>query len=118
MALALVDGSVDSTVNNPIEAVTIWKEGELRPLCVFDSKPLQYLMLRGVVTTPGASPEQVAYYVDVLKKVRDTSEWKALMTEGAFNQTFLTGAEFAKWLGDDENRHRTLMQDAGLLGAN
>ncbi len=66
VALALVDGSVDSTVNNPIEAVTR----------------------------------------------------KALMIEGAFNQTFLTGAEFAKWLGDEDNRHRTLMQAAGLLGAN
>jgi putative tricarboxylic transport membrane protein len=143
VALALVDGSVDSTVNNPIEAVTGWKEGELRPLCVFDSKPLQqteqiaegrswsdiptcksegidveYLMLRGVFTTPGATPEQVAYYVDVLKKVRETSEWKALMTEGAFNQTFLIGAEFAEWLGDEDNRHRALMHGAGLLGPN
>ena len=143
VALALVDGSVDSTVNNPIEAVTGWKEGELRPLCVFDNKPLQqsekiaeglswsdivscksqgidveYLMLRGVFTTPGATPEQVAYYVDVLKKVRETPEWKALMSEGAFNQTFLTGAEFAKWLGDEETRHRALMQEAGLLGGN
>ncbi len=143
VALALVDGSVDSTVNNPIEAVTGWKEGELRPLCVFDSKPpqgsekiadglswsdiptcksqgidVEYLMLRGVFTTPGATPEQVAYYVDLLKKVRETPEWKALMTEGAFNQTFLTGPEFAKWLGDEENRHRTLMKEAGLLGSN
>ena len=143
VALALVDGSVDSTVNNPIEAVTAWKEGEVRPLCVFDNKPLQdsekiaegvawsdiptcksqaidveYLMLRGVFTTPGATPDQVAYYVDVLKKVRETPEWKALMSEGAFNQTFLTGPEFVKWLGDEENRHRTLMQQAGLLGGN
>ena len=143
VALALIDGSVNSTVNNPIEAVTGWKEGELRPLCVFDSKPLQqsekiaegrswseiptcksqgidveYLMLRGVFTTPGATPDQVAYYVDVLKKVRETPEWKTLMTEGAFNQTFLTGPEFAKWLGDEDNRHRALMQDAGLLGKN
>jgi putative tricarboxylic transport membrane protein len=143
VALALIDGSVDSTVNNPIEAVTGWKEDQLRPLCVFDSKPLQqsekiadgrswseiatcksqgidveYLMLRGVFTTPGATPEQVAYYVDVLKKVRETPEWKTLMAEGAFNQTFLTGAEFAKWLGDEDNRHRALMQDAGLLGGN
>jgi putative tricarboxylic transport membrane protein len=51
------------------------------------------------------------------KRFATPPEWKALMTEGAFNQTFLTGAEFAKWLGDEENRHRTLMQDAGLLGA-
>jgi putative tricarboxylic transport membrane protein len=40
------------------------------------------------------------------------------MTEGAFNQTFLTGPEFAKWLGDEDNRHRALMQDVRLLGGN
>ena len=53
-------------------------------------------MLRGVFTTPGAAPDQVAYYIDVLKKVRDTPEWKALMIEGAFNQTVMAGADFAK----------------------
>jgi putative tricarboxylic transport membrane protein len=88
------------------------------PTCKSEGIDVEYLMLRGVFTTPGATPEQVAYYVDVLKKVRETSEWKALMTEGAFNQTFLIGAEFAKWLGDEDNRHRALMQGAGLLGPN
>jgi putative tricarboxylic transport membrane protein len=117
---SLVDKVIDSTVNNPIEAVAQWKDGALRPLCVFDNKQLQqtekiadgmswseiptcksqgvdveYLMLRRF-TTPGAAPDQVAYYIDALKKVRETPEWKALMNEGAFNQTFMTGADFAK----------------------
>jgi putative tricarboxylic transport membrane protein len=143
VALQLVDKVVDSTVNNPIEAVAQWKDGALRPLCVFDSKQLQqtekiadgmswsevptcksqgidveYLMLRGVFTTPGATPDQVAYYVDVMKKVRETPEWKALMVEGAFNQTFMTGAEFATWLSGEEARHRQLMQEAGFLAGN
>jgi tripartite-type tricarboxylate transporter receptor subunit TctC len=143
VALQLVDKAVDSTVNNPIEAVNQWKDGLVRPLCVFDAKRLQetekiaddqswsdiptcksqgidveYLMLRGIFTTPGATPEQIAYYVDVMKKVRETPEWKALMVEGAFNQTFLTGAEFVKWLGGEEARHRQLMQEAGFLAGN
>jgi len=143
VALQLVDKNVDSTVNNPIEAVAQWKEGQVRPLCVFDGKRLQetekiaddmswseiptcksqgidveYLMLRGIFTTPGATPEQVAYYVDVMKKVRETPEWKALMNEGAFNQTFMTGAQFANWLGGEETRHRALMQEAGFLAGN
>jgi putative tricarboxylic transport membrane protein len=143
VALALVDKVIDSTVNNPIEAVAQWKDGALRPLCVFDNKQLQqtekiadgmswseiptcksqgidveYLMLRGVFTTPGATPDQVAYYVDVMKKVRDTPEWKALMNEGAFNQSFMTGADFAQWLSGEESRHRQLMQEAGFLAAN
>ena len=31
-----------STVNNPIEAVAQWRGGKLRPLCVFDGKPMAY----------------------------------------------------------------------------
>ena len=75
-------------------------------------------MLRGVFTTPGAAPDQVAYYIDVLKEVRDTPEWKTLMVEGAFNQTSMISADFAKWLSGEEARHRQLMQEAGFLAGN
>jgi putative tricarboxylic transport membrane protein len=140
VAVQLVGKHVNSTVNNPIEAVAQWRAGQLRPLCVFDGKPLpykekiagdmawgdiptcksqgldiEYLMLRGVFMTPGATPDQVAYYVDLLKKVRETPEWKQLMQDGAFNQTFMTGAEYAKWVEIEENRHRDLMKEAGFL---
>jgi len=67
---------------------------------------------------PGATPEQVAYYVDLLKKVRETPEWKNLMKDGAFNQTFMTGPEFTKWLETEEKRHETLMKEAGFLASN
>src|SRR5262245_11643283 len=104
VAVQLVGNHVDSTVNNPIEAVAQWRGGQLRPLCVFDSKPLdysekiagdqawsniptcksqgldiEYLMLRGIFMPPGATPDQVAYYIDLFKKVRETPEWKKLM---------------------------------------
>src|ERR671922_2785354 len=42
VAVQLVGKHVDSTVNNPIEAVAHWRGGKLRPLCVFDGKPLPY----------------------------------------------------------------------------
>ena len=42
VAVQLVGKHVDSTVNNPIEAVAHWRSGALRPLCVFDSKPMPY----------------------------------------------------------------------------
>ena len=141
VAVQLVGGHVDSTVNNPIEAVAQWKGGKVRPLCVFDGKQLtayqekiadgkswadiptcksqglnvEYLMLRGIFTSPGATQEQVDYYVDVLKKVRETPEWQSLMKEGAFNQTFMTGTDYAKWVEMEEQRHRTLMSEAGFL---
>jgi putative tricarboxylic transport membrane protein len=143
VAVQLVGGHVDSTVNNPIEAVAQWKAGKVRPLCVFDAKPLdykekvtsdagwdsipscksqgidmEYLMLRGFFMPPGVTKEQVAYYVDVFKKVRETPEWQDLMKNGAFNQTFMVGDEFSKWVGTEEQRHQTLMKEAGFLATN
>ena len=37
------------------------------------------------------------------------------MKSGAFNTTFLTGADYAKWVEVEEKRHQILMKDAGFL---
>src|SRR5947208_9278871 len=42
VAVQLVGKHVDSTVNNPIEAVAQWRANSVRPLCVFDAKALPY----------------------------------------------------------------------------
>ena len=140
VAVQLVGNHVDSTVNNPIEAVAQWRAGKLRPLCVFDGKQLaynekifgdlawnsiptcksqglntEYLMLRGFFMAPGASADEVNYYVELMKKVRATPEWKKLMEDGAFNQTFMAGADYAKWVETEEKRHQDLMKAAGFL---
>ena len=85
------------------------------PTCKSQGLDIEYLMLRGIFMTPGATPDQVAFYVDLLKKVRETPEWKDLMKDGAFNQTFMTGADYAKWVEKEEARHRDLMKEAGFL---
>ena len=140
VAVQLVGKHIDSTVNNPIEAVSQWRAGKLRPLCVFDDVrmpykekvtdtmswgdiptckesgvPTDYVMLRGIFMAPGVTPDQVAYYNDLLKKVRDTTDWKEFMEKGAFNTTALTGADFVKWLAAAEATHLQLMTEAGFL---
>ena len=140
VATQLVGGHVDSTVNNPNEAVAQWRGAKLRPLCVFDGKKLdykdklagdmswndiptcksqglnmEYLMLRGIFMTPGATKDQVEFYVNLLKKVRETPEWKDLMKNGAFNQTFMTGNDYVKWVAAAEKTHKELMTEAGFL---
>ncbi len=140
VAVQLVGKHVDSTVNNPIEAVAQWRGGKLRPLCVFDDTrmpyknkvtetmswndiptckesgvPMDYVMLRGIFMPGGVSKDQVDYYVDLFKKVRETPEWKKFMEDGAFNQTFMTGPDYAKWVEKTEGIHRELMREAGFL---
>jgi tripartite-type tricarboxylate transporter receptor subunit TctC len=143
VAKTLADGLVDLTVNNPIEAEKLWREGKVRPLCVFDGSkldyhakvttemswndlptcmsfgiPVQYLMLRGIFTTPDATPEQVTYYVQLLAKVRALPEWKEFMAQGAFKQQTLDGRPFVDWLERAESFHRVLMREAKFMAPN
>ena len=52
---------------------------------------------------------------NLFQKVREQPEWAELMKNGAFNQTFMSGDEYRKWLETEETRHRTLMTEAGFL---
>jgi putative tricarboxylic transport membrane protein len=76
---------------------------------------MDYVMLRGIFTAPGATKEQVEFYVNLFRKVRETPEWKKFMEDGAFNQTFMTGTDYVKWVEKNEALHRTLMKEAGFL---
>jgi putative tricarboxylic transport membrane protein len=78
---------------------------------------MEYTMLRGIFMPPGVAPDVVAFYVDLFKKVRGTAEWKKLMEDGAFNQSFMTGKEFTEWVAKAETVHRELMKEAGFLAA-
>ena len=142
VAVQLVGGHVNSTVNNPIEAVAQWRAGKLRAQCVFDDErmpykekvtdtqswndiptckeagvPTKYTMLRGIFMPAGVTPDQLAFYVDLLTKVAATPDWKEYMEKGAFNPTFMTGDAFAKWLAGAEVTHRTLMTEAGFIAS-
>ena len=76
---------------------------------------MEYLMLRGIFMSPGATKDQVEYYIELFKKVRATPEWEDLMKNGAFNQTFMTGADYVKWVTAAEKEHIELMKAAGFL---
>jgi putative tricarboxylic transport membrane protein len=140
VAVQLVGNHVNSTVNNPIEQVAHWRGGKTRALCVFDGNRIpykdkitttqswadiptckeagvdvEYLMLRGIFMPAGVTQDQVDFYVDLFKKVRETSEWKDFMEKGAFNQSFMSGKDYAAWVEQAENTHKGLMKDAGFL---
>ena len=108
--------------------------GRVRPLAVFDSAriaepdwkdiptvkealgvDIQYLMLRGIFGPPDMPKDAAEWYQGFLKKVIDTPEWKKYMSEGALKSAFATGAEYVKWVEENEKLHRELMAKGGLL---
>jgi putative tricarboxylic transport membrane protein len=130
---------IDSNVNNPSENVAQWRAGQVRALCVFSAQRMvykekvtteqswadiptckesgvdvEYQMLRGFFIPGGTSNEQVAFYVDLLKKVAATPEWKDYLAKQALKDVFLTGSDFVKFLEKDEAFHSKLMNEAGF----
>jgi tripartite-type tricarboxylate transporter receptor subunit TctC len=139
-ATQLVGKHIDANVNNPSENVAQWRAGPLRALCVFSEKrmvykakvtkdqswadiptckeqgvDIQYQMLRGFFLPPGTTKEQAEYYIDVLKKVVATPEWKEYIERNALKEAFLAGPDFTKFLEKDDAYHRALMKEAGFL---
>jgi putative tricarboxylic transport membrane protein len=130
----LVGKHVDSTVNNPIECVSHWKAGRVRPLAVFDSERIpdaewkdiptvkealgldvSYNMLRGIFGAPDMPKDAAAWYQTMLKKAMDTPEFKEYLAKGALKPAYSIGPEFVKWLEGAEQLHKDLMAKGGLL---
>ncbi len=134
VAVALVGKHVDSTVNNPAEAVSHWRANKLRPLAVIDHErislpewdkiptlkeatgvDISYLMLRGIFAPPGISKDVQAGYVELFKMVTDTEDFKRYLTENALKPAFLSGPEYVKWLEETEALHKDLMKKGGMI---
>ena len=131
---------IDSNVNNPSESVSQWRAGQHQALCVFSEKRLQYTakvtatqawsdiptckemgldvsyqMIRIFMLPGGVTAEQTKFYVDLLKKVTETPEWKAYLEKNALEGTFMSGTQLTDFLVKDEALHRQIMKDAGFL---
>ncbi len=134
VAVELVGKHVNSTVNNPAEAVSHWKAGRLRPLATIDHKridlpewntiptmkeatgvDMSYLMLRGFFAAPGITKEQQEFYVNVIKKVSEMPEWKKYVADMGLMDAFLSGPEYVKWLEAKDTMTKDFMAKGGLI---
>jgi putative tricarboxylic transport membrane protein len=134
VAVQLVGKHVNSTVNNPAEAVSHWKAKRLKPLATIDHEridlplwkeiptmkessgvDMSYLMLRGIFAAPSITKEQQEYYVNVMKKVTETPEWQKYISDMGLKAAFLTGPAYVKWLEEKEKITIDLMAKGNLL---
>lgn len=140
-ATQLAGGHIGSNTNNPSEGVSQWKAGQIRPMCVFSKEKMVYTqkitadmswsdvptcVSQGVnieeyrfprtVFMPGdVTAEQRQFYVDLLKKVTETPEFKEYLERGALVPSFLTGDEFQTYISHDASRAEAIFKEAGWL---
>jgi len=139
-ATQLVGNHTQSNVNNPSENLEVWRAGQVRALCVFDSERIsykakvtatqswndiptckeeglnvQYLMLRAMFLPGKVTPEQTAFYVELFRKLTLTSEYKDYMEKQALKPIFLTGSSMTRFLEEDDKLNKSLMEEAGFV---
>ncbi len=143
-AVQLAGGHIDSHVNNPSESLGQWRGGTQRPLCAFSPQRLpvgpkitatqgwhdiptcvesglnvvQFQQPRTVWLPGKVTPEQVAFYVDLMKKVQAAPEWKEYIERTSQTDTFLSGASFDKFMNEDIERVHKIAADEGWLVSN
>jgi putative tricarboxylic transport membrane protein len=140
-AVQLAGGHIDSHVNNPSESIGQWKGGTQRPLCTFNTKRLPdgpkvtatenwhdiptcveaglnvpvFEQPRTVWLPGKVTKDQVAFYVEMMKKVQATPEWKEYIERSSQVDTFLAGDAFVKFMNEDVERNRKIAAEQGWL---
>ncbi|MCR9127138.1 MAG: tripartite tricarboxylate transporter substrate binding protein [Rhodobacteraceae bacterium] len=129
VAKNLVGGHIDSSVNNPSEALGFYQAGKLRPIAaftperigVFPETPtmaelghdLVYWMQRSFVAPKGMAPEAVAYYTEMFEKLNASQEWQTYTTEKALLADFLTGDALQAYFLEERDKHGALLGSMG-----
>jgi tripartite-type tricarboxylate transporter receptor subunit TctC len=140
-ATQLAGGHIDANTNNPNENIGQWKAGMIRPLCVFSENRLpagekvqgdkgwsdiptckesgipvdSFQMPRTVWLPGGVSPDAVAYYENLLKKVSETPEWKEYITRTSQTGKFLSGDAFKTFVKADTEKNLKVYEREGWM---
>jgi putative tricarboxylic transport membrane protein len=89
------------------------------PTCVESRLDIPQFQQPRTVWLPGkVTPDQAAFYIDLMKKVQDTPEWKEYIERTSQTDTFLTGDAFSKFIKDDIERTRKIAADENWLISN
>ncbi|MGZ3013726.1 tripartite tricarboxylate transporter substrate-binding protein, partial [Pseudomonas aeruginosa] len=140
-SIQLAGRHIAANLNNPAESLSQWRGGQVRPLCVFSHERMiytakvaaeqswadiptcheqglgidQYRFPRTVFLPGGVSDEQRAFYVELMRKVSQTAEFRDYVERSALAPTFLAGEDLVSYIEKDRQRVIPLFQEAGWL---
>jgi putative tricarboxylic transport membrane protein len=128
---ALLSKSIDAVMSNPAEALGQIEAGKMKPLAFTGQKRIDQLpdtptlielgydvslpMPRGVILAGDVPAEVQQWWIDTLKKVVETDEWKAYISENSLTEYQLYGDEFGEYLKNTSNTFEEILIEIGAL---
>ncbi|MGZ9079418.1 MAG: tripartite tricarboxylate transporter substrate binding protein [Burkholderiales bacterium] len=131
-SLSVAGGHVDVGVAAPGQALTLISAGQLRPIATSGPKRLggslaqvptwaelgyknaEFISTRGVIAPKDLTPQQVAYWEDVLRRATQTEEFKQVADKFEWDVDFRNSAEYTQFLAAEYAKFKRVM---GFLGA-
>ncbi|MBA4422931.1 MAG: tripartite tricarboxylate transporter substrate binding protein [Syntrophus sp. (in: bacteria)] len=128
---ALLGGHIDIASANPTEVMPQFEGKTMRALALAADERLSGLKdvptlkelginvtfstFRGINAPPGISPEAVAYYQQVAKKVMETAAFKKYIADNFMTAKFMDGAQTRKFYDSFADRTGDILRELGVV---
>lgn len=127
---ALLGKKITVGTSSPGELIDQIEAGQLRVLAVSSEKrvegvdaptliesgiDLTFANWRGVLAPPGISDAAKQHMVKALEELHGTQQWKEALVKNGWTDAFLTGADFEKFITDQDHRVSSTLTELGLL---
>lgn len=131
VAKDLAGKQINSSVNNPSEALGFYEAGDLNALVAFTDERLalfpdtptlkelggdfSYFMQRSVVGAPGMSDDALAYYNGLFQQVFETEKWQGYRSKKALLGDKIEGSDLRAYWETQRNRHESILKASGAI---
>jgi len=133
VAKDLAGKQIQSSVNNPSEALGFYESGDVVPIVAFtnerlpmfpdtptlnevsDGEDFAYFMQRSVVGAPGMSAEAAAYYTQLFRSVYKSDEWQEYKSKKSLMGNFMSQLDLADYWADQIANHETILKASGAI---
>lgn len=122
---------INSSVNNPSEALGFYESGDMIALVAFTDERLplfpdvptlrekgvdfSYFMQRSVVGAPGMSAEAEAYYTNLFKQVYESADWQNYKSSKSLMGEMLSGDDLMAYWKLQRSNHETILRASGAI---
>jgi len=85
------------------------------PTCKEQGIDATFINWRGLFGAPDMPEYAVKFWQDTLQKMSETEEWKAACKTNGWDNTYLGGADFVKFIEQENENSKALLEEIGML---
>ncbi|HEY4636440.1 MAG TPA: tripartite tricarboxylate transporter substrate-binding protein [Rhodospirillales bacterium] len=131
LTTALLSNSLDAAMGNPAEVLGLIASGDLRALAYSGKKSPEALknvptmasvgydpgvsLPRGLILPPGVPKEAQTWWINVMKKVVETPEWRTYIAKNNLTENIQYGDDFNTFLGNTQDVFAKILRQSGAI---